>query len=323
MKEIPIDSSGSIVKEEMRYKLAREYRSNPIVQRYHARCAAAGDRFRLTRPADALGERETVYLSLMLNPTAYRPLYRLPDEAPDDLSEEAKHAALCLRFAFEVKEAEIFLWRHEPREGALGASLPDHIFGPEGWPYPTMWWTLETNLVQSGQTMELTSILLTQMPGGVQETLFLAEGEDTRSQTLAITCRYHPYGSEVSENSDVPGNRDWCSVLKMLAFLNSDYIAKDPVRMDRCERRELIRAGLEEEAEQTVRVVTLRQPKKSPAEGEDGESGRDWAARWWVRGHIRKQWCPSTKSHKVIWIAPYLKGPEDKPIAHRVYAVVR
>jgi hypothetical protein len=44
----------------------------------------------------------------------------------------------------------------------------------------------------------------------------------------------------------------------------------------------------------------------------DGE-GPDWQYRWITRGHWRNQWYPSLGEHRQIWIAPYVKGPEDKP----------
>nr|WP_205802288.1 translation initiation factor IF-2 N-terminal domain-containing protein [Microbacterium sp. PI-1] len=36
--------------------------------------------------------------------------------------------------------------------------------------------------------------------------------------------------------------------------------------------------------------------------------------RWTVRGHSRRQWHPSTKSHEVIWIDPHTAGPRDAPL---------
>jgi hypothetical protein len=48
-------------------------------------------------------------------------------------------------------------------------------------------------------------------------------------------------------------------------------------------------------------------------DGESGE-GREWNYQWLVRGHWRKQWFPSRSAHVPVWIAPYVKGPEDKPL---------
>lgn len=40
----------------------------------------------------------------------------------------------------------------------------------------------------------------------------------------------------------------------------------------------------------------------------------DWRHRWIVDGHWRNQYRPSTGDHVPTWIAPYVKGPEDKPL---------
>ena len=78
------------------------------------------------------------------------------------------------------------------------------------------------------------------------------------------------------------------------------------------------RSGLDEE--KTVSVVQLRASKNDATKG---KGDVDYQHRWMVRGHHRAQWYPSTQTHKVIWIAPHMKGPEDKPILQKVYAVTR
>lgn len=72
-----------------------------------------------------------------------------------------------------------------------------------------------------------------------------------------------------------------------------------------------------------VRIVTLRK-KEHNQSGDNGSV--DWQHQWIVSGHWRKQWYPSTESHKPLYIQPYLKGPEDKPfmpIRKVIYKVVR
>lgn len=59
-----------------------------------------------------------------------------------------------------------------------------------------------------------------------------------------------------------------------------------------------------------VQVVTLRRPKRPVGEDHVAHSV-DWKHRWVVEGHWRNQFYPSTKTHRQIWIAPYVKGPED------------
>lgn len=79
----------------------------------------------------------------------------------------------------------------------------------------------------------------------------------------------------------------------------------------------------------SVRVIALRASLREPAPPrEPGAEGgkREYHCRWIVKGHARLQVCgPGRKDRKLIWIDPYPKGPEDKPLRTRekVYAVIR
>lgn len=75
-----------------------------------------------------------------------------------------------------------------------------------------------------------------------------------------------------------------------------------------------------------VRVVELRRKErlgeKQPVEAVE----REWTCQWVVRGHWRQQFYPSKHSTQPIWITPYVKGPEDKPLKPpraTVFAVIR
>lgn len=75
-----------------------------------------------------------------------------------------------------------------------------------------------------------------------------------------------------------------------------------------------------------VRVVTLRRLAPGDQGGDqDEEFGREWSHRWVVRGHWRQQWYPSEGVHRLIWIEPFIKGPEHRPliVKDRVFEVVR
>ena len=93
-------------------------------------------------------------------------------------------------------------------------------------------------------------------------------------------------------------------------------------RQDRSSRRRLGKAR-SPLAESNVTVVRLRRPKHESMEPA-GEPV-DWTHRWIVSGHWRNQWLPSAGRHRLQWIAPFVKGPEDKPlkIKRRVHALVR
>lgn len=60
-----------------------------------------------------------------------------------------------------------------------------------------------------------------------------------------------------------------------------------------------------------VRVVTLRK-RRARSKGES--EAVEWSHRWVVQMHKRRQWYPSKQHHKVIFVGPFVKGPEGKPL---------
>lgn len=75
----------------------------------------------------------------------------------------------------------------------------------------------------------------------------------------------------------------------------------------------------------SVNVVLLRRSEQSRGV-DSGHDAVEWSCQWFVRGHWRQQYLPSTHSHRPLWIEPYVKGPEDKPLrlpTQTVYQVSR
>lgn len=74
-----------------------------------------------------------------------------------------------------------------------------------------------------------------------------------------------------------------------------------------------------------VSVVDLRRLKtRASSDGGAEPVDVNWSHRWIVGGHWRNQWMPSTETHEPRWIAPYVKGPEHKPlVADKVYQLIR
>jgi hypothetical protein len=111
-------------------------------------------------------------------------------------------------------------------------------------------------------------------------------------------------------------------VLKFLSFLNSPYIRAEAEMIERPVRRRTARVN-EAEANKRVHVVALRRPTVPGASPSSPTEGTNWKHQWWVTGHHRAQWYARERAHKVIWIAPHLKGPADKPVLEKVYTVKR
>lgn len=72
-----------------------------------------------------------------------------------------------------------------------------------------------------------------------------------------------------------------------------------------------------------LKVVTLRRPMEPSAT--KGANDVEWSRRWIVDGHWRNHYFPSSGEHRPMWIAPHVKGPEDKPlvIQKRAYRLAR
>lgn len=129
------------------------------------------------------------------------------------------------------------------------------------------------------------------------------------------------------------GEQGLAEVLSLWRFLQSFFrlagqriLVRERTQGDRKSRRRMARIDPDNTG---VLVVRLRRTK--PAK--DGPPGEvDWSQRWIVGGHWRNQHYPSLgppddpDSHRQIWIAPYVKGPDDKPLvlhSGKAYEFVR
>lgn len=84
-------------------------------------------------------------------------------------------------------------------------------------------------------------------------------------------------------------------------------VSRYDAKLDRAARKAAGRVGFDA---RDVTVVRLRRRK---GEREPLGGTADYSCRFLVSGHWRNQWCPSVGHHRQTWIAPYVKGPDDKP----------
>jgi hypothetical protein len=99
----------------------------------------------------------------------------------------------------------------------------------------------------------------------------------------------------------------------LLEFLRSPYVGAESVKASRAERRRLSSAQILEPP--NIHVVVLRRAGSQEEEDSAESSSAEWSCRWFVRGHWRNQFHPSDESHRPVWIAPYVKGPNDRPLS--------
>jgi hypothetical protein len=110
-------------------------------------------------------------------------------------------------------------------------------------------------------------------------------------------------------------------------LMSQTIVEQSKEKGDRAQRRRLERENCPTE----VVVIQFRKRKYYNERGEETEESKkiDWSHRWLVGGHWRWQPYkdPVSKGEikKRIWINPYVKGPEDKPLVmkDKVYVLAR
>lgn len=66
---------------------------------------------------------------------------------------------------------------------------------------------------------------------------------------------------------------------------------------------------------ETVQIINLRRETYEHQQRSGGGSDREFQCRWFVKGHWRQQRVgPGRTQRKPVYIAPYIKGPADKPL---------
>lgn len=129
--------------------------------------------------------------------------------------------------------------------------------------------------------------------------------------------------SEIRAGDSVTSREDIARLLCTLWLLLRQKVAVRRIETaSRAERRRSLRDSGREPPE--ITVIELRRPVNALS-GSGSSHPVDWSHRWIVGGHWRNQYHPSDGRHEPTWIAPYVKGPEEKPLVvkDRVHAWVR
>lgn len=107
------------------------------------------------------------------------------------------------------------------------------------------------------------------------------------------------------------------------AWLQQKIVTLGDGHVERHRQKQLAREH--DAAVSTVKVIQLRRTEHQQHPNSESSESVEWSCRWIVNGHWRNQ--PyANGEHKLIYILPYVKGPEDKPLkvpTHTVYAVNR
>lgn len=111
-----------------------------------------------------------------------------------------------------------------------------------------------------------------------------------------------------------------------LSFLEQRIATAVERPVSRGARRRVERSRPMAEPAAAVRVIELRRREHDDEITDRGSEGAAWQCQWIVSGHWRRQYYPASNAHKPRYIAPYVKGPADKPLkapGGNVFAVLR
>jgi hypothetical protein len=107
-------------------------------------------------------------------------------------------------------------------------------------------------------------------------------------------------------------------------FMRQKLMAVERVPLERHARKRLAKLGNPKEQDHVSVVSLRRSASKEKSHQTDVQSSREFAWQWTVRGHVRQQFYATLNEHLPVYIHPYLKGPEDKPLKPRstpIYSV--
>jgi hypothetical protein len=129
-------------------------------------------------------------------------------------------------------------------------------------------------------------------------------------------------GPEEVERTRLGAYDFWRKLQSLFRLMGQKITTHTELRPPRGTRRRAKK--MEWDEDKNVTVIRLR--RADPKREQQGDVQEvNWTHRWLVDAHWRNQWYPSIKAHRQIWIAPHIKGPEDKElrIKEKAYELVR
>jgi hypothetical protein len=225
-------------------------------------------------------------------------------------------------------KSNVYLWSDKMEKLADAAPLPTHTVSRNILQFPTMFWSRETRYVYREPREKDTRELANNWLAFFHHTDFVfvvGDVSDHAAQTTRLAINVIKYGGVWPH--DYQSDEQLARILKRCAFLASPFISSDRMRMTRTMRRQLERDyGFDRDdvnAHEASVVALRRRQAKRQQKQDSATSGVEWQHHWWVSSFYRAQWYPSEQAHRVIWIAPFLKGDLSKPLLEKVYAVIR
>lgn len=250
---------------------------------------------------------------------------------------DENHWNTALFMLLSMEDGVPYLWEESIREMAekYAPELPRHQVKDVDWPHECMFWVFSKPLLfvklnitaghESGKSLEEEELerirvlaLLIVKQDGDRSAFAISIDNETGQAGISPSFIQLPddrYPEDVPEQDYLA----YSQITKLIGFLQSKILEPRQVYASRgVRRRHPLTLGA------PVTVVTLRRKEQELRDmTNQNEEAPDWQFRWMVSGHWRNQWYSSEERHRLKWIDPYLKGPEDKPIKATIYHVKR
>ena len=294
--------------------LGRCVMSDPLFTRYIKYLAGRKDAT-VSEPWHAQADRLSAVMATLTAPLLSN------DLAPDDR----------VALAAVILESQVYLWRSDIFDMAYMMPLPRHTISRELTPYNQMFFTFEHGRSVSdaagGGGSHMGALYWIQLQAGDNGIALLNGVQKHPKLGTCMAISHIPYGAIYPDDFTDLSRASSGLALRLLAFLSSPFIQTTTHAYDRGTLAVLDHAftGAPDHSADLTSVVVLRREAADALKqyDDDTAAGRIYTHRWWVSGHLRAQWYPSQKAHRLVWIAPYLKGPEDGELIQKTYAVIR
>lgn len=312
---------------EWAQSLVDRLQHNRVLQLYtqHIECENAHN----TRPEHAIGEKLWAVLCLAALATGRTAI-------PMKLMfwDKQEPAYVGATMAYFLLESQVYLWNDHTEELADAAPMPKHTISKTVLPSPIMFWSRQRSyIVRQPEYFETNWMLVMHSVNRIRilhDEVYAGPGDhgSRKIERVEYVLIDIPYG--LTWPDDFPVENGWREETKRLlarcSFLASPYTTHQAHGLPRHIRRQMQRAGeapIFSREEENVNVVALRRYAPPPPKPSGDHPGVEWQHHWWVQGFHRAQWYPSEQAHKVIWIAPFVKGDLTKPLLEKIYSVVR
>lgn len=316
MEPLPQEWPGSVqigpgVRVFTTERIQRDLLASPLTLRGNGLLEATGQP-RLHGPRDALAAKSLFVLRAAQDVA----------KGVDSYGEPVDDSVIRKRYdqVIEMIKAPVYFWHHDMLEAALTMPLPRQ---PRSLMEPgtTIW--LWDPVYHSGNTIPIQHVGLVIFNGGDFDSILNL----TVFPCPEASTAGHNYHVGIDDLGTEHDSQQWADglVAHGVAFIASHVAELQDAPLMRQERRALERGSHNGIERQAVSVIQLRRIARHT--NRDGHvEHRDWASRWWVSGHWREQPVgPGRALRRPVWIEPYVKGPEDKPLSprHRVFDIRR